>query len=103
MDSDLVGFSVYGSKTFADIWNVAGDNGYLQASNDVPESGYGFGDFFVDVDAFTLSERGEVLTNAGPVNTVPHLALRCSRLSTDGFNTDIEIKDFGECPQRKSA
>ncbi|WP_417218851.1 beta strand repeat-containing protein, partial [Sutterella wadsworthensis] len=25
MDSDLVGFSVYGSKTFADIWNVAGD------------------------------------------------------------------------------
>ncbi|WP_349224869.1 hypothetical protein [Sutterella wadsworthensis] len=62
--------------------------------------------------------RGEMLTNAGSVNTTPHLALRCSRLSTDGFNTeiddqnifpmpvsvmvsaDIEIKDFGECPQR---
>ena len=51
MDSDLVGFSVYGSKTFADIWNVAGDIGYLQASNDVTESGYGFGDFSEDVDA----------------------------------------------------
>ena len=62
MDSDLVGFSVYGSKTFADIWNVAGDIGYLQASNDVTESGYGFGDFSEDVNAFTLGVRGEVLT-----------------------------------------
>ena len=51
MDSDLVGFSVYGSKTFADIRNVAGDIGYLQASHDVTESGYGFGDFSEDVDA----------------------------------------------------
>ena len=62
MDSDLVGFSVYGSKTFADIWNVAGDIGYLQASNDVTESGYGFGDFSEDVNAFTLGVRGEVLS-----------------------------------------
>ena len=118
MDFDLVGFSVYGSKTFADIWNVAGDIGYLQASNDVTESGYGFGDFSEDVNAFTLGVHGEVLTNAGSVNTVPHLALRCSRLSTDGFNTeiddqnifpmpvgvmvsaDIETKDFRECPQQ---
>ena len=118
MDSDLVGFSVYGSKTFANNWNVASVIGYLQASNDVTESGYGFGDFSEDVDAFTLGVRGEVLTNAGSVNTAPHLALRCSRLSTDGFNTeiddqnifpmpvsvmvsaDIEIKDFGECPQQ---
>ena len=98
MDSDLVGFSVYGSKTFADIWNVAGDIGYLQASNDVTESGYGFGDFSEDVNAFTLGVRGEVLTKAGSVNIVPHLGLRYTRLSTDGFtagfNTEIDDQNI---------
>ena len=102
MDSDLVGFSVYGSKTFADIWNVAGDIGYLQASNDVTESGYGFGDFSEDVDAFTLGVRGEVLTKAGSVNIVPHLGLRYTRLSTDsftaGFNTEIDDQNIFQMP-----
>ncbi|WP_337490094.1 autotransporter domain-containing protein [Sutterella wadsworthensis] len=102
MDSDLVGFSVYGSKTFADIWNVAGDIGYLQASNDVTESGYGFGDFSEDVNAFTLGVRGEVLTKAGSVNIVPHLGLRFTRLSTDsfkaGFNTEIDDQNIFQMP-----
>ena len=102
MDSDLVGFSVYGSKTFADIWNVAGDIGYLQASNDVTESGYGFGDFSEDVKAFTLGVRGEVLTKAGSVNIVPHLGLRYTRLSTDGFtagfNTEIDDQIIFQMP-----
>ena len=102
MDSDLVGFSVYGSKTFADIWNVAGDIGYLQASNDVTESGYGFGDFSEDVDAFTLGVRGEVLAKAGSVNIVPHLGLRYTRLSTDGFtagfNTEIDDQNIFQMP-----
>ena len=102
MDSDLVGFSVYGSKTFADIWNVAGDIGYLQASNDVTESGYGFGDFSEDVNAFTLGVRGEVLTKAGLVNIVPHLGLRYTRLSTDGFtagfNTEIDDQNIFQMP-----
>ena len=102
MDSDLVGFSVYGSKTFADIWNVAGDIGYLQASNDVTESGYGFGDFSEDVNAFTLGVRGEVLTKAGSVNIVPHLGLRYTRLSTDGFtagfNTEIDDQNIFQMP-----
>lgn len=102
MDSDLVGFSVYGSKTFADIWNVAGDIGYLQASNDVTESGYGFGDFSEDVKAFTLGVRGEVLTKAGSVNIVPHLGLRYTRLSTDGFkagfNTEIDDQNIFQMP-----
>ena len=102
MDSDLVGFSVYGSKTFADIWNVAGDIGYLQASNDVTESGNGFGDFSEDVNAFTLGVRGEVLTKAGSVNIVPHLGLRYTRLSTDGFtagfNTEIDDQNIFQMP-----
>ena len=102
MDSDLVGFSVYGSKTFADIWNVAGDIGYLQASNDVTESGYGFGDFSEDVNAFTLGVHGEVLTKAGSVNIVPHLGLRYTRLSTDGFtagfNTEIDDQNIFQMP-----
>ena len=102
MDSDLVGFSVYGSKTFADIWNVAGDIGYLQASNDVTESGYGFGDFSEDVDAFTLGVRGEVFAKAGSVNIVPHLGLRYTRLSTDGFtagfNTEIDDQNIFQMP-----
>ena len=102
MDSDLVGFSVYGSKTFADIWNVAGDIGYLQASNDVTESGYGFGDFSEDVNAFTLGVRGEVLTKAGSVNIVPHLGPRYTRLSTDGFtagfNTEIDYQNIFQMP-----
>ncbi|WP_279177600.1 autotransporter domain-containing protein [Sutterella wadsworthensis] len=102
MDSDLVGFSVYGSKTFADIWNVAGDIGYLQASNDVTKSGYGFGDFSEDVNAFTLGVRGEVLTKAGSVNIVPHLGLRYTRLSTDGFkagfNTEIDDQNIFQMP-----
>ena len=102
MDSDLVGFSVYGSKTFADIWNVAGDIGYLQASNDVTESGYGFGNFSEDVNAFTLGVRGEVLTKAGSVNIVPHLGLRYTRLSTDsfkaGFNTEIDDQNIFQMP-----
>lgn len=102
MDSDLVGFSVYGSKTFADIWNVAGDIGYLQASNDVTESGYGFGDFSEDVDAFTLGVRGEVLAKAGSINIVPHLGLRYTRLSTDGFtagfNTEIDDQNIFQMP-----
>ena len=102
MDSDLVGFSVYGSKTFADIWNVAGDIGYLQASNDVTESGYGFGDFSEDVNAFMLGVRGEVLAKAGSVNIVPHLGLRYTRLSTDGFtagfNTEIDDQNIFQMP-----
>ena len=102
MDSDLVGFSVYGSKTFANNWNVASVIGYLQASNDVTESGYGFGDFSEDVNAFTLGVRGEVLTKAGSVNIVPHLGLRYTRLSTDGFtagfNTEIDDQNIFQMP-----
>ena len=102
MDTDLVGFSVYGSKTFDGIWNVAGDIGYLQASNDVTESGYGFGKFSEDVDAWTVGVRGEVLTKAGPVNVVPHVGLRWTRLSTDGFtagfNTEVDDQNVFQLP-----
>ena len=102
-DSDLVGFSVYASKTFADIWNVAADIGYLQASNEVKADGYGFNyKFDQDTDAFTVGVRGEVLTKAGSVNIVPHVGLRYTALSTDGFEaayvTDIDDQNIFQMP-----
>ena len=102
-DSDLVGFSVYASKTFADIWNVSADIGYLQASNEVKADGYGFNyKFDQDTDAFTLGVRGEVLTKAGSVNIVPHVGLRYTALSTDGFEaayvTDIDDQNIFQMP-----
>ena len=102
-DSDLVGFSVYASKTFADIWNVAADIGYLQASNEVSANGYGFNyKFDQDTDAFTVGVRGEVLTKAGSVNIVPHVGLRYTALSTDGFEagyvTDVDDQNIFQMP-----
>ena len=102
-DSDLVGFSVYASKTFADIWNVSADIGYLQASNEVKADGYGFNyKFDQDTDAFTVGVRGEVLTKAGSVNIVPHVGLRYTALSTDGFEaayvTDIDDQNIFQMP-----
>ena len=102
-DSDLVGFSVYASKTFADIWNVSADIGYLQASNEVKANGYGFNyKFDQDTDAWTVGVRGEVLTKAGSVNIVPHLGLRYTAISTDGFEagyvTDIDDQNVFQMP-----
>ena len=102
-DTDLVGFSVYASKTFADIWNVAADIGYLSASNDVTANGYDHAwKFSQDTDAFTVGVRGEVLTKAGVVNIVPHVGLRYTALSTDGFEagyvTDIDDQNIFQMP-----
>ena len=102
-DSDLVGFSVYASKTFADIWNVSADIGYLQASNDVTANGYAHAwKFSEDTDAWTVGVRGEVLTKAGSVNIVPHLGLRYTAISTDGFEagyvTDIDDQNVFQMP-----
>ena len=102
-DTDLVGFSVYASKTFADIWNVAADIGYMSASNDVKANGYGFNyKFSQDTDAFTVGVRGEVLTKAGAVNIVPHVGLRYTQLSTDGFEaayvTDVDDQNVFQMP-----
>ena len=102
-DSDLVGFSVYASKTFADIWNVSADIGYLQASNDVTANGYAHAwKFSEDTDAWTVGVRGEVLTKAGSVNIVPHVGLRYTAISTDGFEagyvTDIDDQNVFQMP-----
>ena len=102
-DSDLVGFSVYTSKTFADIIGVSADIGYLSASNDVTANGYGFGyKFSEDTDAFTVGIRGEVLTQAGPVKIVPHIGLRYTALSTDSFEaayvTDVDDQAIFQMP-----
>ena len=102
-DTDLVGFSVYASKTFADIWNVAADIGYMSASNDVKANGYKHAwKFSQDTDAFTAGVRGEVLTKAGAVNIVPHVGLRYTQLSTDGFEagyvTDIDDQNIFQMP-----
>ena len=102
-DSDLVGFSVYTSKTFADIISVSADIGYLSASNDVTANGYGFGyKFSEDTDAFTVGIRGEVLTQAGPVKIVPHIGLRYTALSTDSFEaayvTDVDDQAIFQMP-----
>ena len=102
-DSDLVGFSVYASKTFADIWNVSADIGYLQASNDVTADGYAHSwKFSEDTDAWTVGVRGEVLTKAGSVNIVPHVGLRYTALSTDGFEagyvTDVDDQSIFQMP-----
>ena len=102
-DTDLVGFSVYASKTFADIWNVAADIGYMSASNDVKANGYDHAwKFSQDTDAFTVGVRGEVLTKAGAVNIVPHVGLRYTQLSTDGFEagyvTDIDDQNIFQMP-----
>ena len=102
-DTDLVGFSVYASKTFADIWNVAADIGYMSASNDVTANGYDHAwKFSQDTDAFTVGVRGEVLTKAGVVNIVPHVGLRYTALSTDGFEagyvTDIDDQNIFQMP-----
>ena len=102
MDSDLVGFSVYTSKTFGDIWNVAADIGYIQASNEVTTKAYNLGKFDADSNAFTFGIRGEVLTKAGALDIVPHAGLRYTRVDVDGFEagfvTDYEAMNVFQLP-----
>lgn len=102
-DSDLVGFSVYASKTFADVLGVSADIGYLTASNDVTANGYGQGwKFSQDTDAFTIGLRTEVLAEVGAVKLVPHIGIRYTALSTDGFEagykTEIDDQNVFQMP-----
>ena len=92
-DSDLVGFSVYASKTFADVLGVSADIGYLTASNDVTANGYGQSwKFSQDTDAFTIGLRTEVLAEVGAVKLVPHIGIRYTALSTDGFEAGYKTE-----------
>ncbi len=102
-DSDLVGFSVYASKTFADVLGVSADIGYLTASNDVTANGYGQAwKFSQDTDAFTIGLRTEVLAEVGAVKLVPHIGIRYTALSTDGFEagykTEIDDQNIFQMP-----
>ncbi|MEI3355199.1 MAG: autotransporter domain-containing protein [Duodenibacillus massiliensis] len=102
-DSDLVGFSVYTSKTFADVLGVSADIGYLTASNDVTANGYGQSwKFSQDTDAFTIGLRAEVLAEVGAVKLVPHIGIRYTALSTDGFEagykTEIDDQNVFQMP-----
>ena len=102
-DSDLVGFSVYASKTFADVLGVSADIGYLTASNDVTANAYGQGwKFSQDTDAFTIGLRTEVLAEVGAVKLVPHIGIRYTALSTDGFEagykTEIDDQNIFQMP-----
>ena len=102
-DSDLVGFSVYTSKTFADVIGVSADIGYLTASNDVTANGYGQSwKFSQDTDAFTIGLRTEVLAEVGAVKLVPHIGIRYTALSTDGFEagykTEIDDQNIFQMP-----
>ncbi|WP_337744501.1 autotransporter outer membrane beta-barrel domain-containing protein [Duodenibacillus massiliensis] len=102
-DSDLVGFSVYTSKTFADVLGVSADIGYLTASNDVTANGYGQSwKFSQDTDAFTIGLRAEVLAEVGAVKLVPHIGIRYTALSTDGFEagykTEIDDQNIFQMP-----
>ena len=102
-DSDLVGFSVYTSKTFADVLGVSADIGYLTASNDVTANGYGQSwKFSQDTDAFTIGLRTEVLAEVGAVKLVPHIGIRYTALSTDGFEagykTEIDDQNIFQMP-----
>ena len=102
-DSDLVGFSVYASKTFADVLGVSTDIGYLTASNDVTANGYGQAwKFSQDTDAFTIGLRTEVLAEVGAVKLVPHIGIRYTALSTDGFEagykTEIDDQNVFQMP-----
>ena len=102
-DSDLVGFSVYASKTFADVLGVSADIGYLTASNDVTAYGYGQAwKFSQDTDAFTIGLRAEVLAEVGAVKLVPHIGIRYTALSTDGFEagykTEIDDQNVFQMP-----
>ena len=102
-DSDLVGFSVYASKTFADVLGVSADIGYLTASNDVTANGYGQAwKFSQDTDAFTIGLRAEVLAEVGAVKLVPHIGIRYTALSTDGFEagykTEIDDQNVFQMP-----
>ena len=102
-DSDLVGFSVYASKTFADVIGVSADIGYLTASNDVTANGYGQSwKFSQDTDAFTIGLRTEVLAEVGAVKLVPHIGIRYTALSTDGFEagykTEIDDQNIFQMP-----
>jgi len=102
-DSDLVGFSVYTSKTFADVIGVSADIGYLTASNDVTANGYGqTWKFSQDTDAFTIGLRTEVLAEVGAVKLVPHIGIRYTALSTDGFEagykTEIDDQNIFQMP-----
>ena len=102
-DCDLVGFSVYASKTFADVLGVSADIGYLTASNDVTANGYGQSwKFSQDTDAFTIGLRTEVLAEVGAVKLVPHIGIRYTALSTDGFEagykTEIDDQNIFQMP-----
>ena len=102
-DSDLVGFSVYASKTFADVLGVSADIGYLTASNDVTANGYGQSwKFSQDTDAFTIGLRTEALAEVGAVKLVPHIGIRYTALSTDGFEagykTEIDDQNIFQMP-----
>ena len=84
-DIDAIGFTLYGAYDVASACKLVGEIAYTQTSNDISSSNAQLKND-VDADVFSVGVRGQHTFVAGPVEIIPSIGVRYSRISTDAFN-----------------
>ena len=84
-DIDAIGFTLYGAYDVASACKLVGEIAYTQTSNDISSSNAQLKND-VDADVFSVGVRGQHTFVAGPVEIIPSIGVRWSRISTDAFN-----------------
>ena len=101
-DIDAVSFTLYGSYDVTDAAKVVGEIAYTQTSNDISSSNAQLKND-VDADVFSVGVRGQHTFVAGPVEIIPSIGVRYSRISTDAFNVgairvDVDDQNIWQIP-----
>lgn len=94
-DVDYYGVQAYAAKRLG-AFNVVGQVGYVQTSNDVTHTTVGMEKADIDADVMSVGVRGEMRFDLTQnTRLVPYVGVNYLRVSTDGFHTDqgLEVKD----------
>ncbi len=94
-DVDYYGVQAYAAKRLG-AFNVVGQVGYVQTSNDVTHTTVGMEKADIDADVMSVGVRGEMRFDLTQnTRLVPYIGVNYLRVSTDGFHTDqgLEVKD----------
>lgn len=94
-DVDYYGVQAYAAKRLG-AFNVVGQVGYVQTSNDVTHTTVGMEKADIDADVMSVGVRGEIRFDLTQnTRLVPYVGVNYLRVSTDGFHTDqgLEAKD----------
>lgn len=94
-DVDYYGVQAYAAKRLG-AFNVVGQVGYVQTSNDVTHTTVGMEKADIDANVMSVGVRGEMRFDISEnARLVPYVGVNYLRVSTDGFDTDqgLEVKD----------